>query len=152
MQFAKKMTLVPFQEEPSRIFQSGMGHDDISYDSDESDQEGYGLPDYQDAHHISNNTKGNSIRKYAHERQRKMFSVILKLAAYGGYDTTGRIKLKDGTFMERSDIISLLMYSLSPGRSVKGITEFVDLLHAAGVHPDEVINLNVRELLRKSSI
>jgi hypothetical protein len=93
--------------------------------------------------------KENSIRKYAYERELKRCKILLKLAAYGGYDDLGRIKLPDGTFMEDSDIIPLLMHVLSPGRNIKGINEFVDLLHRADVSPELVINASVRDMLMR---
>lgn len=93
--------------------------------------------------------KENSIRKYAADRQRKLLNVVLRVAAYGGYDEMGRIKTKDGSFMESSDIVPLLLYALSPGRQVHGLDEFVDLLYRADVDPEDIINTNVRELLRK---
>ena len=93
--------------------------------------------------------KENSIRKYAYERELKRCKIILKLAAYGGYDELGRIKLPDGTFMEDSDIIPLLMHVLSPGRNIKGINEFVDLLHRAGVSPEFIINTSIRDMLMR---
>lgn len=90
--------------------------------------------------------KGNSIRKYAAERQRKLLIIVLKLAAYGGYDENGVIKDTE------HDIVPLLLHSLSPGRNVAGIQDFVNLLHKAGVSPDLIINADVRELLRRKSI
>lgn len=93
--------------------------------------------------------KENSIRKYAYDRELKRCKILLKLAMYGGYDDLGRIKLGDGTFMEDSDIIPLLMHALSPGRNIKGINEFVDLLHRAGVSPELVINTSVRDMLMR---
>ena len=93
--------------------------------------------------------KENSIRKYAYERELKRCKILLKLAAYGGYDDLGRIKLADGTFMEDSNIIPLLMHVLSSGRNIKGINEFVDLLHRAGVSPELVINTSVRDMLTR---
>lgn len=93
--------------------------------------------------------KENSIRKYAYERELKRCKILLKLATYGGYNDLGRIKLPDGTFMEDSDIIPLLMHVLSPGRNIKGINEFVDLLHRSGVSPELVINASVRDMLMR---
>lgn len=88
--------------------------------------------------------RGNSIRKYAADRQQKLLHIVLKLAAYGGYDEDGKIKTRHGEVM---DIVPLLLYSSSPGRSVKGMADFVELLYNAGVSPDLVINVNVRDML-----
>ena len=91
----------------------------------------------------------NSIRRYAAERQRKMLNVVLRIATFGGYDEKGRIKAADGSFIDESDIVPLLSYALSPGRHVKGLDHFVDLLARAGVDPSDILNVNVRELLIK---
>ena len=93
--------------------------------------------------------RANSIRKYTYERELKRCKILLKLAMYGGYDDLGRIKLSDGSFMEDSDIVPLLMHVLSPGRNIKGINEFVDLLHRAGVSPEFIINASVRDMLMR---
>ena len=92
-------------------------------------------------------SRGNSIRAYAADRQRKLLVIALKLAEQGGYDSYLRIKDKDGKSVEQSDLIGLLLHSLSPGRSVKGLREFVDLLHRSGVTPDLIINTQVKEML-----
>lgn len=94
--------------------------------------------------------KGNQIRKYALERQQKFLKIILRLAAINGYDENGRIKLPSGTYMENSDIVTLLGHSLTPGRNISGLKEFVDLLAEAGVSDDLVINENVKQMLQKS--
>lgn len=88
--------------------------------------------------------KGNSIRKYAAERQMKLLQIVLKLAASGCYDTDGRIKTSSG---EEADIVPLLLLASSPGRSVRGLPDFVDLLYRSGVTPDMIINSSVREEL-----
>lgn len=87
--------------------------------------------------------KTNSIRKYAADRQRKMLNIILKLAKSGGYDEDGSFRTEKG----KLDIVPLLIHALSPGRPLTGMSEFVQLLHRAGVQPEDVINLQVRDLL-----
>ena len=93
--------------------------------------------------------KENPIRKYAADRQRKLLSVVLKIASCDGYDETGRIRGPHGEVIESSDIISLLLHALSPGRTIHGLEAFVDLLARARVNPDDIINANVRALLMK---
>lgn len=127
MQHTKKMTLVPDYE----MRGGGFEEEQVSVEPQPK--------------------KGNSIRKYAADRQRKLLNVVLKLAKYGGYDDSGRIKLSNGSYLEQSDVVSLLMYSLSPGRTIKGISEFVDLLYRARVSPENIINANVRDMLERRS-
>ena len=87
--------------------------------------------------------KGNKIRRHAAERQRKLLSIVLKLASKQLYDSAGRFETRKG----KVEIAPLLMYALSPGRTYPALDEFVELLHKAGVTPDEVINGTVREML-----
>ena len=69
----------------------------------------------------------------------------MKLALTSGYDSNGRMKERNGNYIQ--DITPLLLHALSPGRSLKGMDRFVQLLHEAGVLPEEVININVKEML-----
>ena len=91
--------------------------------------------------------KGNKIRRYAAERQRMMLSIVLKLASKSLYDSAGRFDIAKGKVY----IAPLLMYALSPGRTYPALDEFVDVLYRAGVTPDEVINSNVKDLLRNKT-
>ena len=92
----------------------------------------------------------NSIRKYAVDRQRKLLSIVLKLAQSGAYDGSGTIMKPDGTPLYEADLINLLLYTLSPGRMIKGLSEFVEILRHAGVTPNEILNNTVREMLLKA--
>ena len=94
-------------------------------------------------------TKRNSIRKYALERQRKMVRVILKLAQSGSYDMDGSLLRTDGSPLEDTDMVSLLLYTMSPGRVVRGLHDFVEILINAGVTATDVINTQVKEMLMK---
>lgn len=94
-------------------------------------------------------TKRNSIRKYALERQRKMIRVILKLAQSGSYDMDGSLLRTDGSPLEDADMVSLLLYTMSPGRVVRGLHDFVEILINAGVTAADVINTQVKEMLMK---
>ena len=92
--------------------------------------------------------KGNKIRQYAADRQRKLLTIVLKLASKQLYDSSGRIETRKG----RVEISPLLLYALSPGRTYPALGEFVDILHKAGVTPDEVINGSVKEMLRAKAL
>jgi hypothetical protein len=94
-------------------------------------------------------TKRNSIRKYALDRQRKMIRVILKLAQSGSYDMDGSLLRTDGSPLEDTDMVSLLLYTMSPGRVVRGLHDFVEILINAGVTAADVINTQVKEMLMK---
>lgn len=133
------MILVPAQDG------DGEGDHDVFDDQQQQQQEEEEMDQIVDEPQPK---KENSIRKYAAERQKKLLIIVLKIAQYGGYDTDGRIKSKDGSFLASSDIIPLLLHALSPGRNLHGLDEFIDLLYRAGVNPEDIINTNVRELLR----
>lgn len=130
MNNTRKMYLVPFQD--------GRGESDVFNES---------APETSSTTEAASpavtSKKGNSIRKYAAERQLKLVQIVLRLALYGGYDSEGRIKTSDGY----KDIVPLLLYAASPGRNVKGLSDFIDLLYKANVSPDMIINSTVREEL-----
>ncbi|KAI1308225.1 hypothetical protein HDE_00463 [Halotydeus destructor] len=93
--------------------------------------------------------KGNFIMNRAIDRQRKLLRLILKLANVQGYNDLDHIRMENGSYMQGSDIVPLIMHALSPGKLITGLKEFVDLLHFAQVTPDMVINENVRAMLQK---
>lgn len=94
---------------------------------------------------IPSKRKPNSIRQYAAERQLKFLRLVMKLGAINAYDEEGR--MRDATGNVSSNILPLINHALSPGRNVQGMADFVELLVRAGVKPDDVINVNVRDLL-----
>lgn len=98
----------------------------------------------------SDNTPKNKIKRYALDRQRKLLKIILRLATINGYDNQERIKLRNGSYLDKSDVVSLLLYTLSPGKKVVGLEEFVELLREAGVTSDMVINENVKAMLQSN--
>lgn len=137
MKNTKKMILVPFQD--------GRGTNDD--DDDRRDSPGSSVAGTEEedvAGDAKNKRGGNRIRTYAADRQRKMLTVVLKLAVAGAYDELGQFRTLDN---EPLDIIPLLIYALSPGRNITGLTDFVRLLADAGVEPGDVINSHVKDML-----
>lgn len=126
MKYATKMTLVPMQE--------GYGPNDFIQADDESPQTAT----------INGRKKGNSIRQYAQDRQTKMLTVILKLANEKAYDRNAMLTSSNG---EQFSILPLLIHCFSPGRSIRGLDTFIDLLYNSGVLPSDVINESVKDLL-----
>jgi hypothetical protein len=126
MNNTRKMVLIPYQD--------GNGSEDVFSDQPKQTS-------------VASNImkKGNSIRKYAADRQQKLLTIILKLALHGAYDEDGKFKTSDGEV----DIAPLLMQACSPGRNVRGMNEFIDMLHDAGVTPDLILNVNIRDELSK---
>lgn len=94
----------------------------------------------------------NSIRAHALNRQRKILTIIRKLAKIDGYNEQGQIKTRNGTFLERSDIATLVLWAVSQDKIIHGLQEFVELLKTAGVTADEVMNENLRIRLDGTSI
>lgn len=86
----------------------------------------------------------NSIRAHALNRQRKILTIIRKLARIEGYNDQGHIKGRNGSYLEKSDIATLVLWAVSQDKIIYGLQEFVDLLKAAGVTADEVMNENLR--------
>ena len=75
-----------------------------------------------------------------------MIVIIWKLAKHGGSNEDGKIKTSNG---DTFDLVPLLLHASSPGKNVKGIPEFVNLLYQSGVTPDLIINSYIREELKK---
>lgn len=98
---------------------------------------------------VETGKKENLIKKHTLERQRKIMSVVLKLAQHGSYDADGVLIRTDGSRVEESDLIELLLFAMSRGRLIRGLDDFARILAKAGVTPDEVINSQVRDLLMK---
>lgn len=92
--------------------------------------------------------KGNWIRDRAFERYRKLIEITYILSKYNAFNEKYQIKLRSGGHLAGSDGIALLMHILSPGKSMVGLQEFVELLADAGVTADMVINENVKAMLR----
>ena len=134
MNNTRKMYLVPYQQ--------GRGAGDESFQQDLVSAADVSTPDDI----VTPRNRGNSIRKYAAERHQKLLQIVLRLAAFGGYDEHGRISTSNG---ESLDIVPLLLYASSPGRNVRGISDFVELLYNANVSPDWIINSSVKEELSK---
>ena len=91
--------------------------------------------------------KGNTIRDYAMDRQRRLLQIIMRIASIQGYNDKGNIKDKDGKFLEGTDIVPLILYSVTKERLVKGIDSYVDLLIEAKVPPEVITNENLKQRL-----
>lgn len=92
----------------------------------------------------------NTIRAHAEERQRKLVLIIMKLASIRGYDAQGHIRRKDGSYMEDTEVIPLVLYAVTKDKLMLGMREFVELLIEAGVTEDDVLNENLRHKLARS--
>lgn len=88
--------------------------------------------------------KSNSIKQRTQIRMHNLLRVMMKIAFIQGYDEEGRIKDSNGEYMENTDIASLLLHAMSPGKLIIGEQQFVELLDKAGVNPDLILNENIR--------
>jgi hypothetical protein len=91
--------------------------------------------------------KKDKIKSKIYDKVHKLLKIILKLAKYVGYDSDLKIKLKNGNYLEKSNIVDLLTHAMSMGKVLYGESEFIDLLHSAGVNPELIINENVKNKL-----
>ena len=73
--------------------------------------------------------------------------VILKLSAVKGFDSQLRIRNKRGEYIPHSNVKDLITHCATPGRSLVGEDEFIDLLAEIGVEPDTIQNEGVRAKL-----
>ena len=92
--------------------------------------------------------KGNAIRQYALDRQRKLLLVVLQLAKKNLYSENLSLRMKDGTELSSIQFINLLNYAMSQGKALAGIQDFVEMLFEARITPEMLVNENVKLLLR----
>ena len=98
---------------------------------------------------IESEVKTDKIKTKIYDKIHRFIKVILKLARSVGYDEDLRIKLKNGKYLEKTNIVDLLTHAMSVGKVLYGENEFIDLLHESNVDPELIINDNVRlKLLR----
>ena len=91
--------------------------------------------------------KNDKIKSKIYDKIHRFIKIILKLAKYVGYDNDLRIKLKNGKYLEKSNIVDLLTLAMSVGRVLYGENEFIELLANSDVDPELIINENVRSKL-----
>lgn len=126
MKHCKKMVLKEYSSDEEDVSRMQIGRGDETMESDQP------------------KAAKNSIRAHALNRQRKILTIIRKLAKIDAYNEHGQIKTKNGTFLERSDIATLVLWAVSQDKIIHGLQEFVELLKTAGVTSDEVMNENLR--------
>jgi len=73
--------------------------------------------------------------------------IALKLAKIDAYEIDGRIRSIDGHLIDGTNIVDLLEHVVSPKKSLEGLNEFVKLLYKAGVEPELVHNIDVKNKL-----
>ena len=86
----------------------------------------------------------DKIKSKIYDKIHRFIKVILKLARTVGYDEDLRIKLNNGKYLEKSNIVDLLTHAMSVGKVLYGENEFIRLLAESEVDPDLIINDNVR--------
>lgn len=136
----KKMTLVADDSNDGDYFQTGGSHPDV-------DMVDSVIPSPPVQQQQPGQRKGNTIRDHAMERQRRLLQIIMRIAAIRGYNENGNIKDRHGKFIEGTDIIPLILYSVTKERLVRGIDAYVDLLVEAKVPPDVITNENLKQRL-----
>jgi len=88
--------------------------------------------------------KIDKIKTKIYDKIHRFIKVILKLARNVGYDDELRIKLGNGKYLEKSNIIDLLTHAMSIGKVLYGENEFIELLSHANIDPELIINENVK--------
>lgn len=124
MQSAKKVTISPINE-------------NIGVDSGEITTK------------ISHQPMNDKVKSKIYDKLHRFLKIILKIAQYNGYDHELRIKLNDGNYMNKSNIVDLLTHAMSPGKILHGENEFVELLSNSGVDPELIMNDNIKVKLLK---
>ena len=127
MQYAKKVTLIPHNSE--RLDQYGGAVDNTA-------SEGILSSEIE--------PKVDKIKTKIYDKIHRFIKIILKLARNVGYDDDLRIKLKNGKYLDKSNIIDLLTHAMSVGKVLYGENEFIELLSDNRIDPDLIINGNVK--------
>jgi hypothetical protein len=91
--------------------------------------------------------KPDKVKSKIYDKIHKFIQVILKLARKFGYNADLKIKLKDGKYLDKSNVVDLLTHAMSVGKVLYGENEFIELLYDAGVEPELLINENVKNKL-----
>jgi hypothetical protein len=60
--------------------------------------------------------KKDKIKSKIYDKIHKFLKIILKLARHVGYDDDLKIKLKNGKYLEKSNIVDLLTHAMSMGK------------------------------------
>lgn len=92
-------------------------------------------------------TRTRNRRDSPIEKLNNIMKILLKLAKINAYDITGRVRDKNGVFLNDSDLISLINHAMTHGKLLLGQSEFIRLLHEANVEPNLIINENIRAKL-----
>ena len=127
MQSAKKVTLIPPKE-------NQIGG---NLESEEIDSENGKISS-------SVEKPTDKVKSKIYDKIHRFIKVILKLARTVGYDEDLRIKLNNGKYLEKSNIVDLLTHAMSVGKVLYGESEFIQLLAESDVDPNLIINDNVR--------
>ena len=93
---------------------------------------------------IESEVKTDKIKSKIYDKIHRFIKIILKLARSVAYDEDLRIKLKNGKYLEKSNIVDLLTHAMSVGKVLYGENEFIQVLNDSNVDPDLIINENVR--------
>src|SRR5882757_4029188 len=127
MSYARKVTLIP-KKSKENIQIGGSNENNASLGSLSSDFQ----------------PKIDKIKTKIYDKIHRFIKVILKLARNVGYDDELRIKLGNGKYLEKSNIIDLLTHAMSIGKVLYGENEFIELLYHANIDPELIINENVK--------
>ena len=82
------------------------------------------------------------------ERLRNILSLALNLAREGGYNENLEMMGPDGKFIAGSDISGMIAHTMSKERTIKGESEFVNLLKSHKINPALIMNTKIRSKLQ----
>lgn len=109
------------------------------------------VPAEMETNETSTQTPGGILRqrkeRTTNDRLGRILKIVLKLSKKQAFDEEYRVKRDDGTYVNNSNIISLLNHCMSHGKLLNGLPEFVKLLHESNIDPELIINENVKAKL-----
>ena len=124
MNHVRKMTLVPFDQE------------DKSEQSIHEEKAQFG--------------EGSKERTNPRQKMNDLLNIMLKLALIRAFDDKGRIRNKNGEYIENTDISLLLTNAMTPGRIIIAEEAFIELLKEANIPATLFRNENIKIKLTNS--
>ena len=97
---------------------------------------------------VGKTEKIDKIKFKIFDKIRRFCQVIMDLAENKSYDrNTLKIRKSDGSYLDKSNVVDLLIHAMSVGKVLYGEDEFIALLAKCNIDPDLIMNENVKTKL-----
>ncbi|MDI9312368.1 MAG: hypothetical protein QM535_19315 [Limnohabitans sp.] len=93
-----------------------------------------------------------SVETRRRNKLKDIIKIVYKLSKINAFNEQGKIRNKNGDFIENTDLSSLLTHILYPGRNVFGEEILVDLLNEANVDPLLIKNDYIKDKIKNNNV